>query len=423
MVLDSTIVRILDNFSKEPGPVGISALYDFLVIFFIVSNFVFIRYLRQQTILAASRESSYSKYSLNSITIIQLILCAIIVVNAIEFNLTNSNHLAILEIALYFSFLTGIVFLAFITYQFFRWFKTKQQYITLIYAMAFMLLLTGVIISLVYVADRLTFIKPVLTLKTINAVVASNQSPSILMNNLSTIYDFSSIAAFFLLWIGTIIQLKGYALKVGKVRYNAMIIAPLVFYMFPLMADQTNIFDNARLEYGSQFNLIYIIVFSPYKQVGGLLFGIVFWLTAFRITRANLRNTLQMAGTGMMILFGSAVLHGLSFIMAPPFGVVTIAYFGLASYMLSTGIYLSSRELAKDAIVRRELYRLTGEQSGLLKTTSSAEIEKELNKNVQAILVKIKDEEPNSIQVAKEDDPKEIVEEVLRELESMKKKN
>ena len=60
------------------------------------------------------------------------------------------------------------------------------------------------------------------------------------------------------------------------------------------------------------------------------------------------------SGIGMTLLFGSTVIHGLSYILAPPFGLITLSFMGLGSYILSIGIFTSSRELARDSVVRRE---------------------------------------------------------------------
>jgi hypothetical protein len=421
MVLDSNIVRIYGNLPSEPSMFITSILFDCIFAFFVLSNYLLIRYLRQESLTTKIASGIYSKYALDAITLIQLTLCGLVGAITLELQVFGSYHLELLAITLYLSFLSGTGFLIFIAYQFFRWFAVRRQYTILLYALAFSLLVMDVIISVAYVADRLTYIDPVLKLKAIRSAIFTSQSPSITMNVLSTIYDYSSIIAFFLLWVSNVAQLRGYSVHLGELKYWILVIAPIFFYVFPLAVDETDILDSLRLEYGGQFNLLYTIVFSPYKQVGGLLFGITFWITSLKITRKTLRRTLQMAGAGMILLFGSAILHGLSYVVAPPFGLVTMSYLGLASYMLSTGIYLSSRELARDTVVRRELYRIMGEQYGLLRSTSSAEIERKLKNSVQPILAKIRAEEHDSIQTTNEDDAKEIIEQFFKELQSIKK--
>ena len=129
--------------------------------------------------------------------------------------------------------------------------------------------------------------------------------------------------------------------------------------------------EGLRFEYGRDFNLGYIILFSPYKQVGGLLFGLVFWITAQRIKRRDLKTMLQMAGTGMVLLFGINGLAWLNIHRCSSFGIITIGFMGIASYMLMIGIFSSAREVANDTVIRRELYRSAEDHYGLIKNATS----------------------------------------------------
>ena len=84
----------------------------------------------------------------------------------------------------------------------------------------------------------------------------------------------------------------------------------------------------------------------------------------------------MISGVGMTLLYSSTVIHGLSYIVAPPFGLVTISFLDLASYMLSIGIVASSKELARDAAVRRELSQIAGKLLSILRNIGAAEMEK-----------------------------------------------
>jgi hypothetical protein len=123
----------------------------------------------------------------------------------------------------------------------------------------------------------------------------------------------------------------------------------------------------------------------------------------------------------MILVFGSLVIHGLAYITFPPFGVVTIAFMGLGSYMLLIGIYGSSRELARDASVRREIYNIAAaEQSGLLKHIGVAEIERVLEKRIRSVMDKADtltgyDTDINTEQ----EDVKDMINEVLNELKKI----
>ena len=203
---------------------------------------------------------------------------------------------------------------------------------------------------------------PIIKLRSIRTSLIDISIP-VITPSLAQIYDYISIASFVFAWIPTVMLLKTYSLRFGKSKYWILVTIPIAYFIFPFLFDELGIFDDLRLEYGRQFNLVYNIFFSPYRQVGGLLFGFAFFMTAMKIKRKDLRGLVMCSGIGMTLLFGSTVIHGLSYILAPPFGLITLSFMGLGSYTLSIGIFTSSRELARDSVVRRELSRIAGQQS------------------------------------------------------------
>ena len=120
--------------------------------------------------------------------------------------------------------------------------------------------------------------------------------------------------------------LKTYYLRLGKSKYWILVTISIVYFIFPFLFDDLGIFDDLRMEYGRQFNLVYNIFFSLYRLVGGLLSGIVFFMTAMKIKRKDLRGLVTCSGIGMTLLFGSTVIHGLSYILAPPYGLITLIW-------------------------------------------------------------------------------------------------
>ena len=237
------------------------------------------------------------------------------------------------------------------------------------------------------------------------------------LSTLAQVYDYLSIASFVFAWIPTVILLKTYALRFGKAKYWLLVTIPIAYFIFPFLFDELGTFDYLRLEHGRQFNLVYNIFFSPYRQVGGLLFGIAFFITAMKIKRKDLRGLVMISGIGMTLLYASTVIHGLSYIVAPPFGLVTISFLGLASYMLSIGMVASSKELARDAVVRRELSQIAGKEMSLLRKIGVAEMEKAMIRKIKPIMDKTNlAEESNLRYDMEQEDYKEMIKEVLDEL-------
>jgi hypothetical protein len=281
------------------------------------------------------------------------------------------------------------------------------------------------VISAVYLVDDSTYHDPAPRLRSIrNQIGDYTNYGSDLLSTLITSYTYLSFVSFICIWTPSIILLKTYSRRLGKIKYWVLVAIPLVYFFFPIFLQEIGLYSELLLEYGTQFSLFFYAIFSPYKQIGGLLFGIVFWLTASRISRPNLKALLEIAGIGMILLFGSTVLHGLSFIVAPPFGMITISFVGLASFMLLSGIYLSVTQLSRDTAVRRELYKTTEEQFGLLGRISIAEVNKTLEEKVKKILQKSraieKEEGPSLDLELEESDYKRFIDEALKEVKATK---
>jgi hypothetical protein len=357
-----------------------------------------------------------------TILVSQIALSSILIIILAQILAFESYDLVLILYAIYISHLVAIGFLVLLAYQFVRWFVATKKYLIVAYAFAFSMIILYLITSLAFLSVDLSYRDPTVKMKSIKTMMADYSTYGTKLSSLATLYTYLSIISFVGIWIPSIIILRTYSARLGTIRYWALVSIPLIYFFFPYFGNEFGIFDDLLLEYGMQFNLIYYIMFSPYKQIGGLLFGIVFWVIASKIRRQNLKIPLRIAGVGMILLFGSAVLHGLTFIVSPPFGLVTISFMSLASYMLLVGIFSSAKELSRDVLVRREIYKIAGEHSNLLRHIGMAELNKILEKKVSGILIKVKDEIDAPLQPElEESDYKKFIEDALDEVRSSKK--
>ena len=424
IVLDSIIIRVFASISREPAQLVTLLLFEGISAFFIFSSYVLLRSSRQNNSPMSDRKLVKVSRLLKRIaTLNQLTLCGLVGSIAISLAIFGAFVTQTLSIIIYISYVGAIGFLLFLSYHLFRWFKSIRNYPILLYGLAFSLIIVNLIVSIAYLTLALSYYDPIIKMKRIKGALATVQSPTSGMSSLSTIYTYLSPIAFVLIWIPTMIQLKKYSSILGSVKYWVLVAIPLVYYFFPLVADELGIFDSLRLDYGSQFNLIYAIFFSPYRQVGGLLFGIVFWVTALKVKRTDLRIMLQLAGTGMILLFGSTVLHGLTHIVAPPFGIISISFTALAAYLVTVGLYSSAIILSTDSEVRKDVRKLVKKDASLLHGIGSAELRNELERKVVTVTKKHQEEMAKLSGVSSainEHDIKEYLDQVLEEIKGKK---
>src|SRR5207253_2484460 len=88
------------------------------------------------------------------------------------------------------------------------------------------------------------------------------------------------------------------------------------------------------------------------KPVGGILFGLAFWIVGRTTKAKNIRDYLKISAFGIMLISLSNQDAGLYLLPYPPFGLATITFIGISSYLLYFGIYYTSVSASQDAELR-----------------------------------------------------------------------
>ena len=92
-------------------------------------------------------------------------------------------------------------------------------------------------------------------------------------------------------WIATAALLRQYRQRIGKIKYWCLVVTPLNYFLFPFGTYFINLSDELMVDSPVLFSIIYVSTFSATKQVGGILFSMVF-LTAALVNRTELRRYL-----------------------------------------------------------------------------------------------------------------------------------
>ena len=232
---------------------------------------------------------------------------------------------------------------------------------------------------------------------------------------LSKIYQYSDIASFFLKWGGTALILYHYSHKIGRAKYWFLLSLPLAYFS-TLIIYHFHIYEpHDELE-----SLIFFGIVSLNSTFGGILFYLAFKLTSESFTSNKVfRNYLLMAGYGFMVFF-SATQSNVVTTVYPPFGFATVSSYGLGSYLILIGLYLSALSVSQDENLRNMIKRSTLSESKFLHSigTSATEGEKVI---VRTVLDKTKRQQEairKDIGIGTslgEEDVKEYIKEVEKE--------
>jgi hypothetical protein len=261
--------------------------------------------------------------------------------------------------------------------------------------------------------DMLTQQKPVIT--STDIAYFPEFSIASLGSQINTANQIASSVAYILTWIGTVKLLYPYIKKLGKIKFWIIMGAALVYYLisFPLFV--LGYFSPSE-NVDAKTN---ILIFS----LGGIFTGIIFGAAFLSVARtlqkgSTLRTHMIIAAYGFLIFYiaGSASAAQAAY---PPYGLASVSFTGLSCYLIYAGLYSSAVTVSQDIALRHSIRKSVTEQSKLLDSMGTAQMEQELQLKILTITKKLsgKMEEESGVEASMtEEDMKEHIEMVRKEI-------
>jgi hypothetical protein len=100
------------------------------------------------------------------------------------------------------------------------------------------------------------------------------------------------------------------------------------------------------------------------------------------ITNRQVKEYMIISGYGLLLFITANQHQVLQLNPYPPFGLPTICYAGLASYLILIGVYSSALSVANDVELRRSIRKSVQEDSELLGNIGEAQFEDLLQKKI-----------------------------------------
>jgi hypothetical protein len=318
----------------------------------------------------------------------------------------SSYQTFLLTVIAYSSFITSFFFLTVIVYHLFNWFKRHKNKVILLYACTFLIFSIHILIGLIYLHTELSYkkelIKPLPPRLLFSLIYTTNYPITSL---LTTLFDITFILSFILTWTTTAILLKQYAKKIGKIRYWFFIFLPLfylflsyellLYYIFGHHISFYGLIINSNLDAYIPMDIIDIFFGSP-KQIGGIFFGMVFWIIGTKINDDKFKKTMLATSAGIIFLYSSSVIHTVTLTAVPPHGLLTVPFMVLGAYMLTIGIFNTAINISSNIELRKEIYKSIEDDIKLLKNIGISQMEIETEKQYKKISKKMREKELNN---------------------------
>jgi hypothetical protein len=283
----------------------------------------------------------------------------------------SSYHILVLNTAIFISYGLSLILLSLLAKHFFSWFKLNHNLVVLVYALAISMISINAAITIIYINTQLNesphqdYIRPV------RSLTGSFTKVDVMYGSA---YVLTSVLSFILIWIATVLLLRHYSRRLGKIKCWIVVSIPLVYFLSQFQSLFLYSFADLRLSNPVLFGIIYNLIFSISKPAGGVLFGIAFWTVAKRLTSKTVKSYMMISAYGIMLLFTVNQPTGLTLVPYPPFGLTSICFMVLASYLVSLGVYSSATSVYEGSRLR----------------IGTAQMEQELQTRVIAIYTKTK---------------------------------
>jgi hypothetical protein len=421
-ILIDSEVGVVSDFIPEKisSSAGIS-LFVCTAVIFAISGFFILSYVKQigkesgATILHLTRTHKL-------VTVVQYVLVTIIAFVVLQIVISMQYNTFPLALTISISYGLWIMTMALLARAFYSWYKSiahqsESQSKILILILGFSMV-AYVINGIFLIANYLVWLEeqsPII-LSTDVAYFPDFESET-LVSQIGSIAQTVSAVAYVLTWISTVILLRPYMKKIGRIKFWSIMGFALVYYLisYPLFVlgyftpsgeTDTEVMNN-------------ILVVSMSSIVAGIIFGAAFLSIARTLKRGTaIRDYLILAAYGMLIFYiaGSATVSQAAY---PPFGLVSTAFTGLSTYLIYVGLYSSAVTLSQDLTLRKTIRKSVMEQSRLLDSIGTAQMERELQTSVLTIVKKTSNEmkENSGIEASlSEDDIRDYMSLVISEL-------
>ena len=382
LIIDISIVRIATSI----GGIGPSyiALFSGMVVVFGAGQYVILSHVRSERKNIDHKVSSYMmgrNLADKALTISQYVLLAILVFVALQMIFASSYHIFSLVAIIFISYGLSFVLLAFLAKRFFSWFKSNRNVIVLVYGLAIAVLSLNSLIAVIYTINE--FATGPQIIRNIKSLTGGYEGSAVIFGSS---YTITSVLSFVMMWAATILLMKHYSKKMGKAKYWIGVAIPLAYFLSQFQPLFLYSFPDFRRQDPVLFGIVYNLIYTVAKPAGGILFGLAFWTIAKNISNQFVKRYMLISAFGMMLLFAANQPTFLVLVPYPPFGLVTISFMGLASYLFYMGIYSASISVSEDSRLRREIRKTAiKESTRFLDSIGTAEMEQEIERRVIAL--------------------------------------
>lgn len=372
--VDAIVARFLAQFNTSTAGM---TLFIIISIGGILGQFLLLRFMDSSSRTIKVRSSLISNLH-KAVTIVQWALVGNIILLIIQMSLLSTYTILSLVFVAYVSnFFTAGLLVVF-ALRFFSWYRNGNHSLgILLYALAFIILATSEVFAGIGSGYLLWQKDDIIT--PASEVHFRNFPEGSLLDIFFSSYSYVDYSSFLLTLVASALLLYYYSKKARTPKMIIIIALPILGYTATIL-DALNIYDTA-----TNPDLFYYYIFQSLASIsGGALFAFSFWFISNRLPESPVKTFLKIAALGFVILYLSNHIDVNSG-PYPPYGINSLSLLPLASYFVLFGLYSSALSLSQDITLRQHLRSIAKNDSNLLSSIGTAQMEREVNRAVREL--------------------------------------
>jgi len=364
------------------------------------------------------RKYVYVIYYLVSVT--QYFIIVLLLVTLLEVEIENQYHTILLLMVTVISLILSASISAVLAFRLVSWIRYRGGYLIIAYTAASILIGVNSVFIFLFMSLEMegkpTVIDPTM-------FYSNYQVTNFDIHQLQSYISFMSFIA---LWAASTLLLRRQRKKWGAIKFYIVVSLPLVYYLGIVQLILSNTLMEHHILSAMEtysFNVINSILTRP---VGGVLFGIAFWMVGRSVSDRRISDYMKLSAIGIMLLSISNQDAGLYLLPYPPFGLATISFVGISSYLLFVGIYYTSISISIDTDLRKTIESSVEEEFRFVSKIGKSQMEREIENRVKVMTKRSAEllEEDTGIETELEDSQvAEYVKLVVKEKEKMLRRN
>lgn len=418
LITDYLISNIADIVSEQLKSSAGFALFIVVSVISILGQLYLLRALKE--VVNKKNKKQPVKFSLQKLVeAIQYLLIIILIITIFQIIFTLQYFTSILIISTTVSYGLTATIMGTLAWKMLIWFKRSKNLALLLYSFGTIVIIFNAISSII-LFDSILMEKPETVSRESEVIFNLGSEPGTSKFIVVTSQSYSYIVYFLFIWGGTIMILRHNIKRIGRIKFWALVLLPVVYFMSYYVTLYEDIYPESAVTQALSENFAIPILLGSISSIAcGILFGIGFLSIAKSVSMVSrVKENMIITGFGFILFFvtGAATVLQAAY---PPFGLPNVSMVGLSAYLIFFGLYNSAVGVANDVKLRQLMRKTLLDNSKLLDSIADAQMRQELEKTVLDMLRKNADKLENESGVPPamtEDEMSQYLQLVIKEI-------